>query len=133
MLARLDAVISHDDADDIVQEVFVKAFPDGRNPVKVSTSGGGEPRWRRDGRELYYLAPDCRLMAAAIGPDPEIEVQAPVPLFAYACDGSSVTGHVPAGRNQYDVTANGERFVVSERTEDSPITVVANWPALLRH
>jgi hypothetical protein len=112
-------------------EVYVREFSGSHDPVRISTSGGSEPRWRRDGRELYYLAPDRRLMAVTLRSESPLDVQTAIPLFACACDVSTTAGHAPAGRNQYDVAADGQRFVVSETIEESPITVLVNWTALL--
>ena len=64
-------------------EIYVQAFPSG-GPQQISTAGGSQPRWRRDGQELFYIAPDTRLMAVpiALGKDGQtIEPGTPVPLF----------------------------------------------------
>ena len=93
-------------------EVYVQSFPVAGNKVLISTDGGREPRWRRDGRELFYLAADGKLMA--------VEVKA----------GSTLTAGIPKAlpfkvirRNwaSYAVTADGQRFLVKTETSEPPI------------
>jgi Tol biopolymer transport system component len=107
-------------------EVFVQAFPaPGRN-WQISTAGGGVARWRADGRELFYIALDARLMAVPISVNPHgstVEAGTPVPLFS-----------VRVG-SDYDVTPDGQRFLINTPTGESsttPITVVLNWSGLNR-
>jgi Tol biopolymer transport system component len=113
-------------------EVYVAPFPRADTRWKISTGGGAEPRWRADGRELFYLAPDGRLMAVPVRTTGRFEAGQPVSLFTCRVEVSSTAQFGPAGRNQYDVTPDGERFIVSEVSGESPITVVVNWPALLK-
>jgi hypothetical protein len=94
----------------------------------VSTNGGAQVRWRRDGNELFYIAFDERLMSVAIdlSPNGESTIGAPVPLFT-----TRVGGAVPGpNRQQYVVSPDGKRFLMSTVTEGvntSPITVIFNW------
>jgi len=111
-------------------EVYVQRFPEGTDRAQVSPGGGGSARWRRDGRELFYLALDGTLMAVpTTGTGQSIEFRAPVPLFKFF---SSQRGS-PTQKPQYDVSADGQRFIVSavSRRNDPSIQVVLNWPALL--
>jgi hypothetical protein len=111
-------------------EVYVRAMNPASDALKVSTAGGLSPRWRRDGKELYYLAtastmpfgatvPDGRLMAVKISADGQPAV--PTPLFSVQARGS-----------QYD-TKDGQRFLVNVagRSSSLPITVDLNWTARL--
>jgi Tol biopolymer transport system component len=114
-------------------EIYIQTFPDpkgGRWPV--SQGGGQFPHWRRDGKELFYLAQNARggvveLMAVdvTLGPTPKIGV--PKLLFKF-----------PPGTAPFDVTGDGQRFiklVQASGTADgasTPITVVVNWQAGLR-
>ena len=114
-------------------EVYVVAFPIAGTKLRVSTHGGSDPRWRGDGRELFYYAGDRRLMTAGVTLGATLEINAPEPLFA----GSS--GSTDMARNfgyetSYDVTRDGQRFLVSTTTEESTPTakIVLNWPAALR-
>ncbi len=109
-------------------EVYVAPFPGPGGKWQISTAGGDRPRWRRDGSEIFYLAPDNKLMAAAVnGKGANFEVGAVKPLF----EARFVTG----GRNQYAVSADGQRFLINttpEQEATAPITVVLNWTAGLK-
>jgi hypothetical protein len=92
----------------------------------VSTSGGHSPRWRADGKELYYIAPDGKLMAAPIAASgATVEPGMPVSLFQTRILGG---GTVPNLGIYYDVSADG-RFLIDTVLEDdaSPITLLQNW------
>jgi hypothetical protein len=95
---------------------------------QVSTRGGAQARWRGDGKELFYLAPDGTLMAVDVAtPGSTIETGIPRALFA-----TGITGSFVDRFNQYVVTRDGQRFLVNISEEDirsAPITVVLNWDA----
>jgi len=113
-------------------EVFVQSFPAGNGKWQISTNGGIQPRWRRDGRELFYLASDRKLMAVAVRSSSSFEFGAPVPLFATKTAGGA---YYNAGTiQQYDVTSDGQRFLLNTEADASslPITVVLNWAAELK-
>jgi len=110
-------------------EVYVQAFPDGVGKQIVSSGGGAEPRWRADGRELFYISADRRLMAVPTTIGPTFDAEKPHTLFQ-----TSVFDLAFPFTKRYDVTADGQRFVVQELTArhtGSALTVVLNWPALL--
>ena len=107
-------------------EVFVQRF---RGPVartQISDAGGVQVRWRRDGGELFYLAPDNRLMAVPIRLNSErgsVEVGTPMTLFAPRLSGNSQA----ASNRQYMVSADGQRFLIKAPAEVMlPITLVLN-------
>jgi len=109
-------------------EIYVQPFPGPGGKRQLSNAGGASPRWRRDGRELFYLSPDARLMAVPIrAQGSTLEADPPVPLFQTRLSGAlgGIAGNV---RPQYDVAADG-RFLMSITTEEtiSPITVILNW------
>jgi Tol biopolymer transport system component len=115
-------------------QVYVQSFPTGAGKFQVSTGAGGvQPRWRRDGKELFYIAADGKLMAVQVKTAPEFEAGAPQPLF----DPRIAAGAHPAWA-RYAVTADGERFLVNtigathEGATSEPITVVLNWQAALK-
>lgn len=123
---RWVAYVSNDSGKD---EIYVVSFPNAGARVRVSTGGGSQPRWRRDGRELYYLSPEAKIMVAELPPAmSDFRVGAVRPLFAL----SGLTG-VPG--YLYDVSADGQKFIAVqelEQTSTVPLTVVAHWPAELR-
>ncbi len=104
-------------------EVYVQAFPEPQDKFPISTGGGGNPEWSPDGRELYYVSADGKLMAVGLklGRD-SVTPSTPRELFA-----------VPAGGFQpYAVAPDGKRFLVLTPVGGSqPLEVVVNWPALL--
>ena len=108
-------------------QVYVATFPAFGARRQVSAAGGCQPRWSRDGRELFYLTLGGKLMSAefrAGGVTPE--VSSPRMLFELPLV------VVPA-REQYDVSADGQRFLVAvERERSATIDVVLNWTGLLR-
>jgi Tol biopolymer transport system component len=107
-------------------EIYVQPFPGPGGKWQVSTAGGAAPRWRRDGQELFYLAPDSKLMAVPIHAQAAtFEYGAPVALFQTRVAASATSSFRP----QYTVAADG-RFLINVTAEEStvsPITVVLNW------
>jgi hypothetical protein len=109
------------------QEVYVRPFPGPGDKWLVSTAGGGWPRWRRDGRELFYLARDGNLMAVSVnGAGSSFVVGEGRPLFNVR-----MRPMVRLDAYSYDVTADAQRFLINTFVEEaSPpaITLVVNWP-----
>ena len=105
-------------------EVYIASFPGFTDKRQVSKDGGGGPRWRGDGKELYFLDPTGNMMAVDFKPGPE--TGPPHRLF-----GTDV--HFNPLWDQYGVT--GSRFLVAEPTRDpqKPISVVLNWLEPLGH
>jgi len=107
-------------------EVYVAAFPQPGGKWQVSQSGGTEPRWLGDGRELYFFDLDNRLLATAVSIEsPNFESGTPQPLFQSRSMGARI---------RYDVTRDGRRFLVNTPLPDhslSPVTLILNWPTLL--
>jgi Tol biopolymer transport system component len=107
------------------QEIYVRPFPASTSKWKVSTSGGTEPRWRADGKELFYLS-GGKLMTVQVRTSPSFHTSLPTTLF----DGR------PSGNSEwsYDVAPDGQSFVFtvsSGNTAPPRIDVVLNWPAAL--
>ena len=96
---------------------------------QVSADGGREPRWRRDGKELFFLAADNKLMAAEVSESGStFQPGAVRPLFPIRPVGSALN-------RVYDVSADGRRLLVSAAVGEekpTPITLVVNWTAGLR-
>jgi len=112
-------------------EVFVAPFPGPGGNWQVSTAGGSEPRWRRDGKELFYLAPDGKLMAVDVKESPTFEADVARPLFQ-----TRPRQHISSGDLfSYDVSADGRRFLVNTDVGDetsTPLIAVLNWTAELK-
>ena len=112
-------------------EVYIQSFPIGSGKWQVSTAGGDQAQWRRDGKELFYISSDRSLMALAIGAGASLDVGRPESLFQTTVP---VTG-LSDDRNNYVPTQDGQRFVVNslvnaENTQ--PLTLVLNWAADLK-
>ena len=108
-------------------EIYVRPFPAGRQSFPISTGGGVYPRWSRDGKELYFIAPDAKLMVASIQhASLPIDVGEPAPLFQTQRLGGGV--NVIAHGHQYDVARDG-RFLINVDAEPyaPPITLLLNW------
>jgi Tol biopolymer transport system component len=114
-------------------EIYVVSFPQPAVKWQISTNGGQEPVWSRDGRELYYYGLDNKIMAVEIKPSvpgsPQLEFGVPRPLFDVRIwtNGDTGTG--------FDVTKDG-RFLLPmlvEQQASAPMTVVLNWPEMLKN
>jgi serine/threonine protein kinase/Tol biopolymer transport system component len=108
-------------------EIYLRPFPDaGRTRIPVSTNGGVQVRWRRDGRELFYFGLDNTLMAVPMPASPTGDTMrpgSPVPLFR-----ANVEAGEGVGVQDYAVSRDGTRFLISRVQEvTAPITVVLNW------
>jgi Tol biopolymer transport system component len=110
-------------------EIYAQSFPQPGPRTQISTNGGSQPRWRRDGKELFYVSLDGRMMAATIAVNQRKEVEAgdQLALFPARIAG----GPVPTPqKHQYAVSADGQRFLLNTMTDESatsPITLVMNW------
>jgi Tol biopolymer transport system component len=105
------------------REVFVQSFPDLGPRYKVSIDGGGEPVWSRDGRQLFFREGD-QMFALDIVYRPSFRAGAPRALFNGRYDDA------PIGHQHYDISADGERFLMVKHGEPagpSEVRVVLNW------
>jgi hypothetical protein len=109
--------------------VYVQSFPQPGNKRAISSHGGAQPQWRRDGRELFFLAPDHTLMAVDVVSGPTLETGVPKALFR-----PRVPGDVMTPRNHYAVSTDGQRFLIDTADLDAPpsIVVVINWSTPLK-
>jgi eukaryotic-like serine/threonine-protein kinase len=108
-------------------EVYVQAFPESAGKTVVSTMGGSQARWSPDGKELFYVAPDAKLMAVALRPrtgSPQMEAASPVALFRTSISGVTMRG----SGIEYDISSDGKRFLMNTLVEQpgTPITLVLN-------
>jgi Tol biopolymer transport system component/predicted Ser/Thr protein kinase len=105
-------------------EVYVSAFPKPGGRWQVSSGGGSQPVWRRDGKEIFYLGADRKLMAAPVTPGPRFEAGPSRALFQ--------TRSRYTGNYAYDVSPDGQRFLVNTLVGSEampPVTVVLHWNA----
>ncbi len=126
-------------------QIVVQPFPNvGQGKWQVSTQGGGDPKWRADGRELYYMTPNGDVMAVDVDTTADVFTNgAPHRLFATGI--TTVPGAAPD--YYYDVTPDGQKFLLNEPTPaastqttqnaaaapaDLPLDVIVNWSAGLR-
>jgi len=132
------------------EEVYVTQFPTGEDEKRISITGGDQPRWRGDGKELFFVAADGKMMAVAVkaevpsrpGAKPSFEPGAPQPLFETHL---SRGGGAPLF--QYDVTSDGKRFLLDTMAgagspnyrigtpaaaPPSALTVEVNWDRELK-
>ena len=116
-------------------EVWVASFPAGQIRRQVSIGGGTSPQWGEGSREIVYVAPDQRLMAAAFdGSETDAVVGTPRTLFRIENLAEEDRSLFFATRNDYVAASNGQRFLAAIRARDPnapPITIVVNWLALL--
>ncbi len=109
------------------KEIYVRSFPEGSGRLRVSGHGGSQPRWSRDGKELFYVENDT-LMAVSVTTGPRFSVGSPKPLFKDSNLQYNLPGH------RYDVSRDGRRFVLAETLEPTKraTRVVQNWFAEFR-
>jgi Tol biopolymer transport system component len=110
-------------------EVYVRPFERPGDSVSVSRAGGAQVRWRADGRELYYLNLESRLMAVPVQTaGAAVTFGEPAPLFGIRVpQGVVQTG---GAHQQYDVSPDGQRFLVNMLVPDPaspPIVIILNW------
>jgi len=117
-------------------EIIVQPFPDpSSGKWRISTNGGLAPRWRRDGRELFYLDAEQRLVAVSVTADRGFAPGKPTPLFSTLGLQSNLAG----GAYWYDVAPDGQRFLFClpaggsalYASRDIPLTVTTHWTSLL--
>ena len=107
------------------EEVYLRTFPEAGESVHVSSTGGHSPRWRADGKELFYLAADGKLMSVEITPGRESQPGTPKLLF-------QANAVLPS----WSVSADGQRFLFAIPTQQNTqpaFTVVLNWMAALKN
>jgi Tol biopolymer transport system component/DNA-binding winged helix-turn-helix (wHTH) protein len=106
-------------------EVYVDTFPEPSGKMRISTAGGIVPQWSANGRELFYISPDFKLMSVGLKVGASsVEPSVPHALFPLPV--------FDAELSPYEVATDGERFLVLKPPEAAaPLTVIVNWPALL--
>ncbi|HTA24545.1 MAG TPA: protein kinase [Terriglobales bacterium] len=110
-------------------EVYVTSFPEAHGKWQVSNAGGEQPKWRSDGKEFYYLAPDGKIMAAPVTTGAKFDAGTPVALFQANPRELVATSE----QSSYDVSKDGQKFLINTqlKTAMTPLSVVTNWGAKL--
>jgi Tol biopolymer transport system component len=109
-----------------VSEIYVVAFPP-LNGEKwlVSRGGGVQPRWRRDGKELFYISPDSQMMAVDVNAGPAFQSGNPHALFQT----DIVDTGIRAGPISWDIAPDGRFLIITSSSIDASLTVAVNWRA----
>jgi serine/threonine protein kinase/Tol biopolymer transport system component len=107
-------------------EIYVSSFPSGNGKWQVSTGGGQEPRWRQDGKELFYLSADGKMMAVGVTTGTSFKSGSPVALF-------QTHRRQPVSFLDvfsYDVSGDGQRFLIATKVDEAnaaPLSILLNW------
>jgi eukaryotic-like serine/threonine-protein kinase len=112
-------------------DVYVQSFPGSAGKWMISPAGGSQPRWRRDGNELFFVALDGKVMAVPVKADSSFEYGAPTALFELP----ELPIGLFASGFRYAVTGDGQRFLVLSSAEPAsarPVTVLTNWLATVK-
>ena len=119
--------LAYDSDESGTKQIYVIPFPQGEGKWQISTGGGAQPRWRGDGKEIYFMSSDRQLMAAEVSErGSSLEIGSVRELFQ--------TISAPVVFRTYDVTRDGKRFLITTQnlqTGSKPIMLITNWPALL--
>jgi len=121
--------VAYDSEESGRPEVYVTSFPGREATLQVSSAGGVLPNWRRDGKELFYVTPDGRLMSVAVERGPKLAFGTPKLLFRIP--NASMIG----AASPYDVAPDGERFLVRVPVVHGsswPLNLVLNWTSGLK-
>ncbi len=111
-------------------EIYAQPFPGPGGKFQISAGGGAQPRWNRNGKEVFYVSLDSKMMAAPVKASADgqsLESGAPVELFPVRVAGGPLPG---PPRQQYAVSPDGQRFLITMpagETEASPINLILNW------
>ena len=110
-------------------EIYVTSFPDAHGKWQVSTAGGEQPRWRSDGKELFYLSADSKIMAVPVTTGTNFDARNPAALFQASPREAGATSE----QFFYDVSNDGQKFLINTqlKTATVPMSVVLNWNAKL--
>jgi len=112
-------------------DVYVQDFPTPRRRWKISINGGVQPHWRRDGKELFFLAGDGKLMSVPIESGPTFNPGVPVPLFQTRTPG----GPFAVTRRHFQPSPDGQRFLVKNVAADaltSSYVLMLNWTSSIK-
>ena len=111
-------------------EIYVTSFPEAHGKWQVSNAGGKEPKWRGDGKELFYLSTDSKMMAVPVKTGSNFDPGTPMVLFQANPREMLATSE----QFSYEVSSDGQKFLINTRlkTAITPLSVVLNWSAKLK-
>jgi dipeptidyl aminopeptidase/acylaminoacyl peptidase len=112
-------------------QIYVQPFPGPGGKFQISSNGGVQPRWNKNGKEIFYVSLDSNMMAASVklSPGGALETATPAALFPVRIAGGPL-GPAVNSNQQYAVSSDGERFLVNLAADEgttSPITLIYNW------
>ena len=110
-------------------EIYVTSFPEAHGKWQVSNAGGDQPRWRGDGKELFYFSNDSKIMAVPVKTGANFDAGTPAALFQANPREMFATSELFS----YDVSNDGQKFLINTqlKTEMTPVSIVLNWSAKL--
>jgi eukaryotic-like serine/threonine-protein kinase len=110
-------------------EIYITSFPEAKGKWQVSNAGGEQPRWRGDGKELFYLSNDSKMMAVPVKTGSNFDAGTPASLFQANPREMFATSELFS----YDVSKDGQKFLLNTqlKTAMAPMSVVLNWNAKL--
>jgi serine/threonine protein kinase len=110
-------------------EIYVTSFPEAHGKWQLSNAGGDQPRWRGDGKELFYLSNDNKIMAVPVRTGSNFDAGTPTALFQANPREMFATSELFS----YDVSSDGQKFLINTqlKTAMTPLSVVLNWSAKL--
>jgi serine/threonine protein kinase len=110
-------------------EIYVTSFPEAHGKWQVSNAGGDQPRWRGDGKELFYFSNDSKIMAVEVKTGANFDAGTPAALFQANPREMFATSELFS----YDVSSDGQKFLINTqlKTEMTPVSIVLNWSAKL--
>jgi dipeptidyl aminopeptidase/acylaminoacyl peptidase len=106
-------------------EVYISPFPEGGGKLQVSHGGGSDPRWRADGKEIFYLDTKGNMVAVAVNSEGTLSTGVPTPLFQTHTRASVSSSDFFS----YDVTPDGQRFLIDRYVkpgETPPLSIILN-------
>ncbi len=110
-------------------EIYVTSFPEAQGKWQVSNAGGDQPKWRSDGKELFYLSNDGKIMAVPVKTGANFDAGTPMALF----QANSKEMISTSEQFSYDVSKDGQKFLINTqlKTAVAPMSVVLNWSTKL--
>jgi len=112
-------------------EIYVTSFPEARGKWQVSTGGGEQPRWPGDGKEIFFLSPEGKIVAVPVKIGASFDAGAPVALFQANARETGANSE----QAMYDVDQTGQRFLINtsvKKGTTQPLSIVLNWDAGLK-